>query len=297
MRERPNKVPVFRLRSYRNNSVFLNALFIICLLSGLNATARAQGKWRLAWSDEFDGPAGGRVDGRKWGNDVGGWGWGNKELEYYTDSTKNAYLDGHGFLVIKAFQETLGQEFKCWYGPCRYTSARLITKNKFAQADGRFEARMKLPYGQGIWPAFWLLGEDVDKVGWPACGEIDIMENIGREPALVHGTIHGPGYSGEKGLGASYALKDGKRFADDYHVFAVEWEPQAIRFYVDDKLYATRTPAEIPKNAKWAYDHPFFIILNLAVGGQWPGEPDATSIFPQIMLVDYVRVYQHQNGK
>jgi len=288
-----HKPRVFRLKSCRNISNTSRLLFIICLLSGLNVTAQAQA-WRLVWSDEFQGAAGAPVDARKWKAEIGGGGWGNKEFEYYSDGTKNAHLDGHGSLVIKALQETLSQNFKCWYGPCRYTSARLITKEKFAQAYGRFEARIKIPYGQGIWPAFWLLGDDIDKVGWPVCGEIDIMENIGREPAMVHGTIHGPGYSGSKGIGAPYALTGGKRFADDYHLFAIEWEPQAIRFYVDGKLYATRTPAEIPTGAKWVYDHPFFIILNLAVGGSWPGEPDATTRFPQTMLVDYVRVYQRQ---
>jgi beta-glucanase (GH16 family) len=265
-------------------------LFIVALLSSLATTARAQ-RWRLTWSDEFSGAAGARPDARKWSAEIGGMGWGNKELEYYSDSTKNAYLDGHGSLVIKAIEETLGQEFKCWYGPCRYTSARLITKNKFVQAYGRFEARIKLPFGQGIWPAFWLLGEDIETVGWPACGEIDIMENIGREPAIVHGTIHGPGYSGGKGIGSPYSL------ADDYHVFAIEWEPQAIRFYVDRKLYATRTPADLPAGAKWVYDHPFFILLNLAVGGAWPGDPDQATTFPQTMLVDYVRVYSRQDEK
>jgi beta-glucanase (GH16 family) len=266
-------------------------LFVVGLLASLATPAQAQ-RWRLTWSDEFDGVAGAPVDARKWSAEVGGSGWGNKELEYYTDSTKNVYLDGHGSLVIKALQETLGQDFKCWYGQCRYTSARIITRNKFAQAYGRFEARIKIPYGPGVWPAFWMLGDDIDKTRWPACGEIDIMENIGREPSMIHGTIHGPGYNGSGGIGAAYALPNGKRFADDYHVFAIEWEPQAIRFYVDDQLYATRTPADLPKGTKWVYDHPFFILLNLAIGGSWPGNPDATSVFPQTMLVDYVRVYK-----
>jgi beta-glucanase (GH16 family) len=290
--ERQRRLNLFCFRCYRQSAAF-RIIFTIGLLSILNASAQAQ-RWRLVWSDEFQGATGAPVDARKWTAEVGGRGWGNKELEYYTDGAKNASLDGHGSLVIKALEESLGPEFKCWYGPCRYTSARLITKKKFAQAYGRFEARIKIPYGQGIWPAFWLLGDDIDQVGWPACGEIDIMENIGREPQLVHGTIHGPGYNGAKGISAPFALEKNKRFADNYHLFAVEWEPQAIRFYVDDHLYATRTPAEIPKDAKWVYDHPFFIILNLAVGGAWPGDPDATTTFPQTMLVDYVRVYQRE---
>ena len=173
-----------------------------------------------------------------------------------------------------------------------YTSARLKTLGKFSQTYGRFEARIKIPRGQGIWPAFWMLGDDIDKPGWPTCGEIDIMENIGKEPGIVHGTIHGPGYSGDKGIGSPYALATDQRFADDFHVYAVEWEPAAIRFYVDDHLYATRTPEELPKGTKWVYDHPFFLLLNVAVGGGWPGNPDSTTVFPQTMLVDYVRVYE-----
>jgi beta-glucanase (GH16 family) len=137
-----------------------------------------------------------------------------------------------------------------------------------------------------------MLGADVGRVGWPECGEIDIMENIGREPSVVHGTVHGPGYSGAEGPTASFSLPGGGRFADDFHVFAVEWEPNVLRFYVDGSLYATRTPADLPAGRKWVFDHPFFVILNVAVGGRWPGAPDATTTFPQRMRVDYVRVYR-----
>ncbi len=244
--------------------------------------------WTLVWSDEFDGTNGSGVDSTKWNMETGGGGWGNNELEYYTNRTQNAYLE-NGSLVIKAIKET-------YTGPDNvtrdYTSARLITKNKFSQAYGRFEARIKIPYGQGIWPAFWTLGGNIDTAGWPSCGEIDIMENIGREPSIIHGTFHGPGYSGANGIGAAYELPAGRRFADDYHTFAVEWEPNVIRFYADGILYKTRTPADLPSGITWVFDHPFFIILNVAVGGSWPGNPDATTIFPQMMKVDYVRVYQ-----
>lgn len=251
------------------------------------ATAAPAG-WTLAWSDEFNGPDGSAVDSSQWVRETGGGGWGNQELEYYTARPQNAFLQG-GNLVIKVLQE----KYTGADGVTRnYTSARLKTQGKFSQKYGRFEARIKIPRGQGIWPAFWMLGDDIDKVQWPSCGEIDIMENIGKEPAMVHGTIHGPGYSGDKGIGSSSALPSDQRFADDFHIYAVEWEPEAIRFYVDDHLYATRTPAELPKGTKWAYDHPFFILLNVAVGGLWPGNPDATSAFPQSMLVDYVRVYR-----
>ncbi len=244
--------------------------------------------WTLLWSDEFGGPDGSAPDPSKWTLETGGNGWGNNELEYYTNRLQNAHIQ-NGNLVISA----LAEKYTGPDGVTRdYTSARLKTLGKFSQAYGRFEARIKIPYGQGLWPAFWMLGADIDQVGWPACGEIDIMENIGREPATVHGTIHGPGYSGAKGIGAAFTLPSG-RFADDFHVFAVEWEPNVIRFYVDQNLYAIRTPSDLPQNTQWVYNKPFFILLNVAVGGSWPGNPDATSVFPQQMMVDYVRVFTH----
>ena len=248
----------------------------------------ASSAWKLVWSDEFNGPNGSAVDSSKWTSETGGGGWGNNELESYTRSLANAWQQD-GNLVIKV----LAEKYTGADGVARnYTSARLKTQGKFSQTYGRFEARMKIPRGQGIWQAFWMLGDDIGKLGWPDGGEIDIMENIGKEPALVHGTIHGPGYSGEHGISASYGLPGDARFADDFHIYAVEWEPNAIRFYVDDHVYATCTPADLPKGAKWVYDHPFFVLLNVAVGGDWPGDPDATTVFPQTMLVDYVRVYE-----
>jgi beta-glucanase (GH16 family) len=220
-------------------------------------------------------------------SESGGDGWGNNELEYYTTRLENVCQQG-GNLMISAIEERYaGQDSVSR----NYTSARLKTHGKFSQLYGRLEARIKIPRGQGIWPAFWMLGDDIDKVGWPTCGEIDIMENIGKEPSLVHGTIHGPGYSGANGISSLFTLVDDQRFADDFHLYSVEWEPKVVRFYVDEHLYATRTPADLPKDAKWVYDHPFFVLLNVAVGGSWPGNPDATSVFPQTMLVDYVRVY------
>jgi len=211
-------------------------------------------------------------------------GWGNHELEYYTGRTDNAYQSG-GSLVIKAIKEN--------FNGYAYTSARLITKNKFSPQYGRLEARLKVPYGQGMWPAFWLLGSNIDNVGWPTCGEVDIMENLGREPSIIHGTLHGPNYSGGAGPTASYTVANNQHFSDSFHTFAVEWEPNVVRFYCDGILYQTRTPADVPGKT-WVFDHPFFIILNLAVGGDWPGGPDATTVFPQNLVVDYVRVYQRQ---
>jgi len=252
--------------------------------------ATDQRPWALVWSDEFDGPNGSSPDASKWTFDMGGGGWGNNELETYTNRPQNAFLRD-GTLVIQALRETYTGPDNI---PRDYTSARLKTQGLAQWTYGRVEARMKLPFGQGIWPAFWMLGADIAQADWPNCGEIDIMENIGREPSIIHGTIHGPAYSGGSGIGSAYTLPNNQRFADDFHLFAVEWEPNVIRFYADRQLYATRSPSELPSGASWVFDKPFFIILNVAVGGDWPGNPDATTVFPQTLAVDYVRVYQRQ---
>jgi beta-glucanase (GH16 family) len=260
---------------------------------GASATLmqNASGPWTLAWSDEFNGPNDSAPDPAKWTFVTGGNGFGNKELEYYTSRPENAEIEDGNLVITARKEDYTGPD-----GVARnYTSARMQTMGKFDQAYGRFEARIKIPYGQGIWPAFWLLGADMPTAHWPGAGEVDIMENIGREPGTVHGTIHGPGYSGAHGIGAPYALPSG-RFTDDYHVYAIEWQPNEIRFYVDDHLYETRTPADLPQGTKWVYDHPFYILLNCAVGGNWPGNPDDSSTFPQKMLVDYVRVYKRSGN-
>ena len=283
-----------RLHTFLSGIILLGMNCVLVSLAAAQATgSQAAPAWKLVWSDEFNGPKGSAVDASKWFTETGGGGWGNNELEYYTARLENASQQD-GNLVIKV----LAEKYTGADGVTRnYTSARLKTQGKFSQAYGRFEARIKIPRGQGIWPAFWMLGNDVDKPGWPNCGEIDIMENIGKEPALVHGTIHGPGYSGKDGISAPFALPDNGRFADDFHIYAVEWEPNVIRFYVDEHVYATRTPADLPQGTKWVYDHPFFVLLNVAVGGNWPGNPDATSVFPQTMLVDYVRVYERTSSQ
>ena len=272
----------------------LSFTLIVILSSAVCSTvcaANAAG-WSLTWSDEFNGPSGSTVDSAKWSFDIGGGGWGNNELESYTNRTANAELQ-HGALNIRALKET-------FTGPDsitrNYTSARLLTKNTFTQTYGRFEARIQVPYGQGIWPAFWMLGNDLGTAGWPSCGEIDIMENIGKEPSIVHGTLHGPGYSGANGISASYSLPASRKFSDSYHTFAVEWERDVIRFYVDGRLYKTRTPADLPAGKAWVFNHPFFLVLNVAVGGNFPGDPDATTVFPQVMKVDYVRVYKRKQA-
>ncbi|HEY4904224.1 MAG TPA: glycoside hydrolase family 16 protein [Candidatus Sulfotelmatobacter sp.] len=282
---------------------WLWSLILILMALGLGLAFRANAQsvvpshetkpWVLTWSDEFDGPNGSAVDGSKWVAETGGNGWGNKELEYYTARTQNAYLQD-GNLVIKAAREKyVGAD-----GVSRdFTSARLKTQGKFSQAYGRFEARIKIPRGQGMWPAFWMLGDDIDKAGWPPCGEIDIMENIGKAPDTIYGSIHGPGFIGASGLGAPYKLPAGQQFADDFHLFAVEWEPDTIRLYVDDQLYSTRRRTDLKPGWKWPFDHPFFLLLNVAVGGDWPGDPNATTVFPQTMLVDYVRVYRQPDSQ
>jgi beta-glucanase (GH16 family) len=239
--------------------------------------------WTLVWNDEFDGAEGTGPDPGKWVRETGGHGWGNNELQFYTDRTDNAAMNGDGSLVITAREES--------YEGRDHTSARLKTQGLFEHTYGRFEARIRVPEGQGIWPAFWMLGNDIGDVSWPACGEIDILENIGREPTTVHGTLHGPGYSGGNGIGDSYQLPDEARFTDAFHVYAIEWETDVVRWYVDGNLYQTRTPDDLPGGAEWVYDHPFFLLLNVAVGGLWPGYPDETTEFPQRMVVDYVRVY------
>ena len=243
------------------------------------------------WSDEFNGPAGASFDRAKWVADTGGQGFGNQERQFYTTRAENVAMDGDGHLVITARAEPATSTYACWYGRCLYTSTRLKTKGLFAQTYGRFEARIRVPRGQGIWPAFWMLGADIDSVGWPKGGEIDIMENIGREPAIAHGTLHGPGYSGAEGIGRADTLSSGA-YADDFHVFTVSWRPNEIRWFVDGRQYHRMTPSDLPRGTKWVFDHPFFLLLNVAVGGGWPGDPDASSTFPQRMLVDYVRVYR-----
>jgi beta-glucanase (GH16 family) len=251
------------------------------------------GGWKLVWNDEFNTPANTPPNPNYWGYEIGDGtvngipGWGNDELEYYTKNSENAATDGNGNLVVTA-KEADGS-LTCYYGPCRYTSARLLTKNKFEVAYGRIEARIKVPSGTGLWPAFWSLGTDIDRVGWPQSGEIDIMENVGRLPNEIFGTIHGPGYSGGQSYGRNYDF--GRPVADEFHTYTVEWQPGEIRWYVDGILYHSATPADVAPN-QWAFDHPFYLLLNVAVGGNFGGPVGADTVFPQQMLVDYVRLYQ-----
>ena len=240
-------------------------------------------QYMLAWSDEFDGNAGDAPDSTRWVHETGGDGWGNNELEFYTGRTDNSTLDGAGHLVITAKSESFGGR--------AYTSARLKTQGRFAQRYGRFEARVRLPTTSGIWPAFWMLGDNIGQVGWPNSGEIDILELIGKQPNVVYGTAHGGGTGGHWSNGGSRTLPNGS-FSDDFHVFAVTWTPDSIQWSLDGVPYHSVTPNELKPGQSWAFDHPFFLLLNVAVGGNWPGSPDATATFPQQMTVDYVRVYK-----
>ena len=244
----------------------------------------------LVWDDEFNQPDGSSPDPTKWSFNIGNnGGWGNNELETYT--TTNAWIQG-GQLVIVADQVVAA-------GKTNYTSARMLTEYKESWAYGRMEARIKLPRGQGIWPAFWMLGTNIDAgVSWPTCGEVDIMENIGKvsDQGNDHGTIHGPqnggDYNGGSGVGGTYTLPGGAALADNFHIYAVQWTPNQIQWFLDTNLFFTATPASLPSGGTWVFTQPQFLILNVAVGGNWPGNPDGSKVFPQQMLVDYVRVYQ-----
>ncbi|PHQ29377.1 MAG: glycosyl hydrolase family 16 [Leeuwenhoekiella sp.] len=238
----------------------------------------------LVLEDNFDQD--GAPDASIWNYDIGTGenGWGNNELQYYTSRSENVSVQ-NGYLLITARKEN--------FQGSGYTSARLLTKGKFENTYGRYEARIKLPYGQGIWPAFWLLGSDIPGEIWPQIGEIDIMEYRGQEPTVVLGTVHGPGYSAGQSISKRYELQ-GDRFDTGFHIFGIEWGPEYINFYVDDVLYNQITPEDVP--GEWVFNHDFYIILNLAVGGSFVGSPNAETVFPQTMLVDYVRVYE-SNGQ
>lgn len=239
----------------------------------------AQEGWELVWHDEFDGDTINRSD---WTFDLGGGGWGNGEAQVYTDLPENARLQ-EGLLVIEARKEPNE------HGGFDFTSARLKTQGLKTFQYGRIEARIKVPAGAGFWPAFWMLGANFDEVGWPDCGEIDIMEYVGREPNLIMGTLHGPGYSGALGL-TSRSLQD-YDIADDFHTYAIEWDEEHISWFYDDVEYHTLTRSDVGSE-RWVFDQPFFLILNLAVGGTLGGFISPDTVFPGNVYVDYVRVFQ-----
>ncbi|MFD4637076.1 family 16 glycosylhydrolase [Lentzea sp. NPDC058436] len=253
----------------------------LCALLLLGSCAPSLPGWELVFADEFDGDRGEAPDPRWWTAATGGGGWGNEELQDY--DARNAEQDGDGHLVITADRATGGT---CWYGSCAYSSARLHTSGKFSRLHGRFEARVRVPQGRGLWSAFWMLGEGD---AWPYAGEIDVMEHLGSEPDVVHGTLHGPGYSGPQGPTASTRSPGATQ---DFRTYAVEWEPGSVTWLVDGRATATFTPATLPAGARWVFDRPHHLLLNLAVGGRWPGPPDGTTPFPSRLVVDHVRVYE-----
>jgi beta-glucanase (GH16 family) len=268
--------------------IVFTALGFLLLLTGCVKEAKQtlpERSWELVWSDDFTGTAGTAPDNTKWSFDIGTGtnGWGNSELQHYTNRPSNVQLDGSGKLVITARSEP--------YAGAGFTSARIKTKGLFSQAYGRFEARIKTPTGPGIWPAFWMLGSNIDATPWPQCGEIDIMEQRGQQPSITYGSVHGPGYSGGNAKTKAYGLSNG-RFDTDYHIYAIEWSENAIDYFVDDFLYQRITPADV--TGEWVYDQPFFIILNVAVGGNFVGFPTTGTPFPQSMIVDYVKVYKQK---
>ena len=267
---------LFQRFSYLGVSVILSVFFTGC---DPEETQVVTNFTTITMQDEFD--VAGAPNSDIWGFDIGKGtdGWGNKELQYYTDHSDNVVVKD-GMLKITAVSES--------YQGSAYTSARLKTQGKFEQKYGRFEARIKLPWGQGIWPAFWMLGSNFETVSWPQCGEIDIMEFKGQEPTTIHGSLHGPGYSAATPITKSYELIN-DRFDTGFHVFGIEWGKDYINYYVDDVLYNQITPKDA--DGEWVFDQPFFIILNLAVGGNYVGAPTSGTVFPQEMLVDYVRVY------
>ena len=267
----------FVLPAYTNP---MTGALMLLALSALGAAP----KWVPTLDQTFDGPKGQAPDVAVWGRDLGP-ARQNNELQTYTDGNDNAFLDGEGHLVIEARKETKeGRE---------YTSARLKTEDKFEQRYGKFEARMKMPLGRGIWPAFWMLGADISKVGWPRCGEIDILENIGRDPTGVYGTLHGPGYSGGAGISKKTSSDT---LSTEFHTYAVEWMPEKIVWSFDGKPFHTIEAKDVGNKA-WPFEKPQFLILNLAVGGDFPGNPDATTTFPQRFVIDYVKVWRDADLK
>ncbi|MEO9484280.1 MAG: glycoside hydrolase family 16 protein [Ekhidna sp.] len=278
------------------NQLFKNLTLLLSLSIAISCGETVElpnRQYELVWEDNFDGTTGDSPNAANWDFETGTGinGWGNQELQNYTNRPENVSLDGKGNLIITAIQES--------FGGSNYTSGRIITKDKQEFQYGRIEARLKTPFSQGLWPAFWMLGADIETVPdndettvvWPQAGEIDIMELRGQEPSTIAGSIHGPGYSGGNAVSSDFILDDA-RFDTEFHVFAVEWGPDFIDFFVDDQLYQQLTPESLPEGSEWVFNKEFFILLNVAVGGNYVGNPNDNSRFPQTMTVDYVRVYQ-----
>lgn len=264
-----------------NIKSILSLVLVLAMFScSENAKQTVVTKTNLVKSEEFNSD--GAPDPFLWSFNIGTGanGWGNNELQYYTNRPENIKVE-NGVLKITARREQ--------YMGSSYTSARIISKGKYEKKYGRIEARIKLPRGKGLWPAFWMLGANSDTETWPQCGEIDIMEYLGNSPTKIFGTVHGPGYSGGASISKNFYLSN-SRFDTDFHIFGIEWDENRVNFYVDDFLYHSVTPEDVP--GEWVFNQPFYLILNVAVGGNLPGPPNSETPFPQEMLVDYIRVYE-----
>ncbi len=240
---------------------------------GQSSAASEPSRWVLSWDDEFNG----RGRPRYWQYEIGGDGWSHRQVQW--NGFENAKLNGHGQLVITASRDAYGEV--CWYGPCQYSAARIQTTHTFSQTYGRFEARIKLPLGRGLWSGFWMEGADIGQVGWPQSGEIDVVEDNGRQPYVVEGFAHAPKYNH-----AAYRVID-EPISAGYHVYGVDWTPQGITWTLDGRAYSY-----IREYKGWPFSRPFFLILDVAVGGSYPGPPTSSTRFPARMLVDWVRVYR-----
>ena len=278
MKTRILHVPVFLAGLLAAGPVLADAPDFPAISAGGHTSPQSYPGMTLVWREEFSGNA---LDGENWSHETGTGrnGWGNEERQHYRE--KNTRVRD-GYLVITAREEA--------HQGSRFTSSRIVTRGKHAFRFGRIDIRAKLPQGQGIWPALWMLGASMDRVGWPAAGEIDIMEMIGGQGRenTVHGTLHWQQDGGHLYEGGSFALPSGT-FGDQFHVFSIAWDEQAIRWLVDDYTYLER---DISSPALDAFRQEFYFLVNLAVGGTWPGEPDATTEFPQHLVVDYIRVFQ-----
>lgn len=262
------------------NKYFFAVCSLIIFFSCTTSESTNQKETEAVWAQEFNEA----IDTTIWSYELGDKGWGNKEWQNYTNSLENAFIED-GKLVLKAIKT--GDSLA--HG--NFTSARLVTRNKYNLKYGKIEARMKLPKGQGIWPAFWMLGSDHPNTSWPQCGEIDLMEYLGHETNKVYGTIHGPGHAGMNGISGNRVLGNTDLSAD-FHVYTTNWQEDKIEWFIDGEKYFEVSPESLPDGQEWVFNDEFFFLLNLAVGGNWPGYPDETTVFPQQFEVDYIRVYE-----
>lgn len=263
----------------------LLALATVLTLTSCTSSPPAERR-ELVWSDEFDGPAGAPPDASRWRLQTGGGGWGNGELQCYTDSTENAATDGRGHLVITADRSS--------GAPCGerngWTSARLSTEGLFETTGGRLEVRARLPLGRGTWPAFWALGASMPDRGWPAAGELDVMEHVGNRPGVVSGALHGPTSSGGHWYlheETSVDVADGR-----FHTFAAEWRATSVELSVDGRTYGAISRADVARLGSWPWEEPSYLVLNLAVGGTLGGPVPEDAAWPQRLVVDHVRVWR-----